>query len=81
MSKNTSISLGDHFEAFMTKEIDSGRYKSASEIVRAGLRLLENEEQKLEALRNALAEGEKSGLINNFNSKKHLTDLHKKYNA
>ena len=81
MSKNTSISLGDHFEAFMSKGIDSGRYKSASEIVRAGLRLLENEEQKLEALRNALVEGEKSGFINNFNSKKHLAELHKKYNA
>jgi antitoxin ParD1/3/4 len=81
MSKNTSIYLGDHFEEFMTKWIDSGRYKSASEIVRAGLRLLESEEKKLEALRTALVEGEKSGIIENFNSKKHLKELHKKYNA
>ncbi|MBU4485748.1 MAG: type II toxin-antitoxin system ParD family antitoxin [Candidatus Delongbacteria bacterium] len=81
MSKNTSISLGDHFETFMTKEIDSGRYKSASEIVRAGLRLLESEEKKLDALRSALVEGEKSGMIENFNQKKLLKELHKKYNA
>jgi len=81
MSKNTSIYLGDHFETFMTKEIDSGRYKSASEIVRAGLRLLESEEKKLEILRSALVEGEKSGIIESFNQKKHLQKLHKKYNA
>jgi len=81
MSKNTSIYLGDHFEEFMSKGIDSGRYKSVSEIVRAGLRLLESEEKKLEALRTALVEGEKSGIIDNFNQKIHLKELHKKYNA
>ena len=81
MSKNTSIYLGDHFEQFMTKEIEVGRFKSASEIVRAGLRLLENEEKKIEALRNVLLEGENSGIIENFNSKKHLKELHKKHNA
>lgn len=81
MSKNTSISLGDHFETFMAKGIDSGRYKSVSEIVRAGLRLLESEEKKLEALRTALVEGEKSGIIDNFNQKIHLKELHKKYKA
>ncbi|MDA3886980.1 MAG: type II toxin-antitoxin system ParD family antitoxin [Candidatus Delongbacteria bacterium] len=81
MGKNTSLYIGDHFEEFMSKEIRTGRYKSVSEIVRAGLRLLENEEQKLEALRNALAEGENSGIIDNFTSKKHLKELHKKYKA
>jgi len=81
MSKNTSISIGDHFEGFMAKQIDSGRYKSASEIIRAGLRLLENEEKRLEALRKAIIEGEESGLIENFDSKKHLKVLHKKYKA
>lgn len=62
MVKNTSISLGDHFEGFITTQIDAGRYGNASEVVRAGLRLLEEHEQKVESLRQALIEGEKSGV-------------------
>jgi antitoxin ParD1/3/4 len=61
MAKNTSISLGDHFDDFISHQIQLGRYGSASETVRAGLRLLEAQETKLEALRRALADGETSG--------------------
>jgi antitoxin ParD1/3/4 len=61
MSKNTSVSLGDHFESFIKRQIDSGRYGSASEVVRASLRFLEEHEQRIAALREALIDGEKSG--------------------
>ncbi|MBV1920815.1 MAG: type II toxin-antitoxin system ParD family antitoxin [Pseudomonadales bacterium] len=61
MAKNTSITLGDHFDGFIAGQVESGRFGSASEVVRAGLRLLENSETKLETLRRLLDEGEKSG--------------------
>ena len=61
MAKNTSMSLGDHFDDFISEQIKSGRYGSASEVVRAGLRLLEDSEHKLETLRNLLSEGEQIG--------------------
>ncbi len=61
MQKNTSITLGEHFEKFIAAQIKQGRYGSTSEAIRAGLRLLEREEAKLEVLRHALAEGEQSG--------------------
>ncbi|WP_332838506.1 type II toxin-antitoxin system ParD family antitoxin [Rhodobacter amnigenus] len=62
MSRNTSVSLGDHFASFVDDSIRSGRYGSASEVIRAGLRLLEAEETRLSALRAALVEGETSGI-------------------
>jgi antitoxin ParD1/3/4 len=65
-SKNTSVSLGDHFQAFIDGQVADGRYGSASEVVRAGLRLLESQETKLTALRAALKAGEESGFIENF---------------
>ena len=61
MRKNTSVTLGKHFEEFIARQVERGRFSSASEAVRAGLRLLEEQELKLEALRQALADGEKSG--------------------
>ena len=61
MARNTSVSLSDHFADFIDQKVKEGRYGSASDAVRAGLRLLEAEEAKLEALRAALVEGEESG--------------------
>lgn len=58
---NTSITLGNHFESFANAQVKSGRYGSVSEVIRAGLRILEDREAKLEALRAALIEGENSG--------------------
>ena len=58
MSKNTSVSLGDHFESFVDERVKAGRYASVSDAVRAGLRLLEREEAKLDRLRQTLANGE-----------------------
>ncbi len=61
MAKTTSFNLGDHFEQFISTQIKSGRYGNASEVVRASLRRMEEDEQKLEALRQALIDGENSG--------------------
>jgi antitoxin ParD1/3/4 len=63
MQKNTSVTLGKHFEEFITQQIKNGRFSSASEAIRAGLRLLEEREIKLNALRQALKEGEESGFV------------------
>lgn len=61
MATNTSISLDDHFTSFLAQEVATGRYRSASEVVRAGLRLLEDQETRMAALRSALIAGEESG--------------------
>lgn len=61
MQKNTSITLGQHFDAFIAEQLKNGRYSSTSEVVRAGLRLLEESETRLTTLRKFLKEGEDSG--------------------
>ena len=70
MGKTTSISLGDHFESFTNQRLASGRYGSASEVLRASLRLLEEREQKIGGLRKALLDGERSGDVGEL-------DMHK----
>ena len=61
MGRNTSVILGEHFDEFIKSEINSGRFKSASEIIRAGLRLLEDEKHKIRLINEALIVGEMSG--------------------
>lgn len=68
MSKNTSISLGDHFGTFVKAQVSAGRYGSVSEVVRAGLRLLEEHEAKVRALQAALIAGENSGAPRSFDN-------------
>jgi len=62
MAKNTSVTLGDHFDNFINQQLKSGRYGSASEVIRAGLRALEDQEIKTMNLRNMLIDGENSGV-------------------
>ena len=79
MGKNTSISLGNHFEQFINDEIKSGRYGSVSEVIRSALRLLESEEQKEKELIKALKAGEKSGFIEDFDPNQNLAELHRQH--
>ena len=75
MGRNTSVSLGDYFENFVDSKVSVGRFSSASEVIRAGLRLLEEEENKILALKNAIQEGIESGFVEDFDPQKHLESL------
>jgi antitoxin ParD1/3/4 len=79
MSKNTSIILGEHFDKFIQSEIKSGRYSSASEVVRTGLRLLEIEKKKIQAINKALTIGEESGKPVVFDNDKFKSRMQKKF--
>jgi len=81
MAKNTSILLGDYFDNFISEQIKSGKFSSASEVVRAALRMFEYEESKKSELINELKKGEKSGFVENFDHKEFLKSLHQKYSA
>lgn len=75
MGRNTSVSLGSYFEEFVDTKVSQGRYKNASEVIRAGLRLLEEEEDKIQLLKNSIQEGIDSGIAEDFDAKKHLETL------
>ncbi|WP_019538727.1 type II toxin-antitoxin system ParD family antitoxin [Proteiniphilum acetatigenes] len=79
MAKNTSILLGEYFENFINEQVKSGKYASASEVVRTALRLFEQQENKAKILVNELKAGEKSGIISNFDREEALSHLHSKY--
>ncbi|MCO5231740.1 MAG: type II toxin-antitoxin system ParD family antitoxin [Chitinophagales bacterium] len=81
MAKNTSILLGDYFDNFIKQQIKSGKFSSASEVVRTALRMFEFEESKKAELINELKKGEKSGFVQEFNRDNFKKELHQKHLA
>ena len=79
MPRNTSVTLGEHFDKFIAEKIQQGRFQSISEAVRAGLRKLEEDEIKLQALRSKLQAGEDSTLVKDFDGEHFIATMHKKY--
>ena len=79
MAKNTSILLGDYFDAFIKQQIQSGKFTSASEVIRAALRMFEHEEAKKTELVKELKKGEESGFVKDFNRDSLLKSLHQKH--
>jgi antitoxin ParD1/3/4 len=79
MPRNTSVTLGEHFDNFVSEKIAEGRFQSASEAVRAGLRRLEEDERKLEALRAKLQAGEDSPLVEDFSRQQFLAEMRGKF--
>lgn len=73
--KTTSVALGAYFENFIRMKVEQGRYNNASEVIRAGLRLLEENESHLQELKMAIAEGIESGVATDFNAEEHLKSL------
>lgn len=81
MTKSTSILLGDYFEEFVNSQVKSGKYASASDVIRAALKLFEREELKRKELIKELDKGEKSGFVEDFNKNEFLQKLQHKYNS
>lgn len=79
MPRNTSVTLGDHFDQYVTQKIAQGTFASVSEVVRAGLRQLEKEDEKMQLLRAKLAVGENSRLEENFDTEQFLKEMHGKH--
>ncbi|MEQ1636182.1 MAG: type II toxin-antitoxin system ParD family antitoxin [Methylococcales bacterium] len=79
MPRNTSVTLGEHFDKFVVEKINEGRFQSVSEVVRAGLRKLEEDEAKLQVLQRKLHAGENSLVVENFDGEEFLVALHKKH--
>lgn len=79
MARNTSVTLGSHFDKFVSDKIAQGRFNSVSEVVRAGLRRLEEDEEKIQVLKAKLQAGENSLRVENSDSDNFISYLHKKY--
>ena len=79
VAKNTSILLGDYFDNFINQQIKSGKFSSASEVVRAALRLFEYEQSKKSELIKELKKGEKSGFVKDFDRNTFLKNIHEKH--
>jgi len=81
VARNTSVTIGEHFTNFIATQVSTGRYGSASDVVRAGLRLLEDHEAKFKALQDALIEGDLSGMAEPFDFEDFLAELNREYDA
>jgi antitoxin ParD1/3/4 len=79
MARNTSVTLAEHFDGFVSEKIVEGRFQSESEVVRAGLRKLEEDETKLQALRARWQAGGDSPAIDDFDGTEFIAELHKNY--
>ena len=79
MKKNTSILLGDYFNNFINRQLEAGKFSSASEVIRAALRMFEHEEAKKAGLIKELRKGEKSGFVKDFDRQRFLSDLHQEH--
>ncbi len=81
MARTVTVTLGPHYEEFIQANIAGGRFNNVSEVIRAALRLMEDEETRLAAIRAALIEGEESGIVKDFDPDQFLKELHARYEA
>ena len=81
MARTVTVTLGPHYEEFIQANIAGGRFNNVSEVIRAALRLMEDEETRLAAIRAALIEGEESGIVEDFDPDQFLKELHARYEA